>query len=369
MKQGMVWLFMLLKRQMKKVSLYVILLGIVGSTFFIRHIAVNFSVSISIGVMNEQGEKPQGEENASDMAQRVLELMTGHKGLVKFIEYDNEEELKQDVRTSDIYAGYIFMQNFGRDVAKEGLKDSVKVISTEDSIVSKITNELVFSFVMQEYTYALLFYDTCETGYFDEFDEEQIAEDLRRFYEENRTNGSTFSVAYSGVKKQSNQMKMDVFDYISPMIHGMIGVFIFLSGLCGTLILYKDRECGTFARFTTVQTIAVSFAEILIPVFLTGMTGMVCLVFSGISQGTLQEILQGILQGIMVQGTNMFFYIILVSLYCLVLSKIIRNRTVFQAAVPVFLMASLLFCHVFINLNTIVPQFKIISLLLPPYYF
>lgn len=356
MKQGMVWLFMLLKRQMKKISLYVILLGIVGSTFFIRHIAVNFSVNISIGVMNEENR-----EEGSDMSQRVLELMTGHKGLVKFVEYDNEEQMKEDVRTSDIYAGYIFMQDFGKDVDKQELEDSVKVISTEDSIVSKITNELVFSFVMQEYTYALLFYDTCETGYFDEFDEQQIAEDLRRFYEENRTNGSTFSVAYSGVKKQSNQMKMDVFDYISPVIHGVIGVFIFLSGLCGTLILYKDRECGTFARFTTVQTIAVSFAEILIPVFLTGITGMVCLVFSGMYQETSQ--------GMMGQWGHMFFYIILVSLYCLILSRIIRNRTIFQATVPVFLMASLLFCHVFINLNTIVPQLKFVSLLLPPYYF
>lgn len=361
MKQGMVWLFMLLKRQMKKISLYVILLGIAGSTFFIRHIAVNFSVNISIGVMNEGDEEAEGKENAADMAQRVLKLMTGHKGLVKFVEYDNEEEMKQDVRTSDIYAGYIFMQNFGKDVGKEELEDSVKVISTEDSIVSKITNELVFSFVMQEYTYALLFYDTCETGYFDEFDEEQIAEDLRKFYEENRTNGSTFSVAYSGVKEQSSRMETDVFDYISPMIHGVIGVLIFLSGLCGTLILYKDRECGTFARFTTIQTIAVSFAEILIPVFLTGMTGMVCLIFSGMYQE--------ISQGMMGQWGHMFFHIILVSLYCLILSGIIRNRTVFQAAVPVFLMASLLFCHVFINLNTIVPQFKFISLLLPPNYF
>ena len=361
MKQGMVWLFMLLKRQMKKVSLYIILLGMIGSTFFIRHIAVNFSVNISIGVMNEQSGETEGDENGSDMAQRVLGLMTEHKGLVKFIEYDNEEQMKQDVRTSDIYAGYVFMHNFGKNVGKEKLENSVKVISTENSIVSKITNELVFSFVMQEYTYALLFYDTCETGYFDEFDEKQIAEDLRRFYEENRTNGSTFSVAYSGVKEQSNRMDMDIFDYISPMIHGVIGILIFLAGLCGTLILYKDRESGTFARFTTVQTIAVSFAEILIPVFLTGMTGMVCLIFSGISQR--------ISQGMMGQWGHMFFYVILVSLYCLILSRIIRNRTVFQAAVPVFLMASLLFCHVFVNLNTIVPQFRVISLLLPPYYF
>jgi len=359
---------MLLKRQLKKVSLYVILLSMAGSTFFIRHVAVDFAVNISIGVMNEengQNGKQENNEDANggnglagaDTAQRILGLMIGHKGLVKFVGYDNEEQMKQDIRTSDIYAGYIFTQDFGKDVEKDELKDSIRVISTEDSIVSKIANELVFSFVMQEYTYALLFYDTCETGYFDEFDEEQIAKDLREFYEENRTNGSTFSVAYSGVKEPDGRMELDIFDYISPVVHGIIGVLIFLSGLCGTLILYKDRENGTFARFTAVQAIAVSFAEILIPVFLTGTAGMACLIFSGLYQGTLA------------QWGHMFFYLLLVSLYCLLLSSIIRSRVIFQAAVPVFLMASLLFCHVFVNLNTMVPQFEYISLLLPPYYF
>lgn len=358
MKQGMVWLLMLLKRQLKKVSLYVILLGMAGSTFFIRHVAVNFAVNISIGVMNEGPEEADGQESRRDTVQKLLELMLRHKGLVKFVKYNSEEELRQDVRTSDIYAGYIFSQDFEKSIESDELENIVKVISTEDSIVSKITNELVFSFVMQEYTYARLFYDTCETGYFDEFDEEQIAEDLRKFYEENRTNGSTFSVAYSGVKEQSGQMEMDVFDYISPVIHGIIGVLIFLSGLCGTLILYRDKESGTFARFTVSETIAVSFVEILIPVFLTGIAGMACLIFSGLYQGNMME-----------QWGHMFFYLVLVSVYCLLLNGIIRNRIVFQAAIPVFLMASLLFCHVFINLNTIVPQFKYISLLLPPYYF
>ena len=253
--------------------------------------------------------------------------------------------------------GYVFSPDFSKKVEDNELNDSVKVISTKDSIVSKITNELVFSFVMQEYTYAMLFYDTCETGYFDEFDREQIEKDLRKFYEDNRTNGSTFSVEYNGVRESKNQIELDVFDYISPVVKGIIGVLIFLSGLCGTLILYKDKDSGTFARFTALQAAAVSFAEIVIPVLLTGMTGMACMIFSRLYQGSLE------------QWAHMFGYLLLVSLYCLFLNGIIRNRVVFQAAIPVFLMASLLFCHVFINLNTIVPQFKYISFLLPPYYF
>lgn len=359
MKKLITWLLMLLKRQLKKVSLYMIILGMVGSTFFIRHIAVNFAVSINIGVMKEPADGEEIQEYSENMktAERIIKLMTGHKGLVKFVEYNDEAQMEKDVRTSDIYAGYIFSQDFWEKVEENELEDSIRVIATEDSIVSKITNELVFSFVMQEYTYARLFYDTCETGYFDEFDTEQIAEDLRSFYEENRTNGSTFSVAYSGAKESSNQIEMDIFDYISPVVKGMIGVLIFLSGLCGTLILYRDKDSGTFGRFTAVQTIFVSFAEIMIPVFLTGMAGMACLIFSGLYSGS---------PG---QWVHILCYMLMVSLYCLVLNELIRNQVVFLAMIPIFMMASLLFCHVFINLNTIVPEFKYISMLLPPYYF
>ena len=361
MKKAMIWLFMLLKRQLKKISLYVIILCMMASCFFIRYVAVKFSVNINIGVMNEKTEQDLPADGTSGydtmISERIMELMTEHKGLVKFVEYDSEEELEKDVRTSEVYAGYIFDQDFWKKVRDDDLKDGIRVIAAKDSIVSKITNELVFSYVMQEYTYDMLFYDTCDTGYFDGEDQEALAEDLRKYYEDNLTNGSTFSVIYSGVMDTGSRIEMNIFDYISPMVKGITGVLIFLSGLCGTLILYRDKESGTFSRFTAAQTLAVSFAEILIPVFLTGISGMICLLLTGLYSGSPAE------------WGHMLCYILLVALYCLVLNQILRSRTVFLAMIPIFMMASLLFCHVFINLNNIVPGFQYISMLLPPYYF
>ena len=357
MKRMFIWLKMLFKRQMKKISIYMILLFMVGCAFFIRHIAVNFQVNINIGVMNQDIQETDETGQDKRVAERILNLMKEQKGLVKFTEYTDEEELRNDVRTSKVYAGYIFQKDFWEKIKDRKLKDAVLVIATEDSIVPKLVNELVFSYIMQEYSYDLLLYDTYETGYFEKEDQDQVAEDLRKYYEEYSSNGSTFSLLYSGVKEVDHTVKLDVFDYISPMIKGIIGVMIFLAGLCGTLILYQDKKNGTFSRFTPLQTVSVSMAEIFIPAFITGIVGNICLILTGLYTGSLPEWIHTLL------------YIIFVTIYCFVLNELIRNRVLFMAMIPVFLMASLLFCHVFVNLNAIVPEFRYISFLLPPNYF
>jgi hypothetical protein len=356
MKRMLMWLFMLWKRQMKKISLYIILLCMIASAFFIRHVAVNFAVNLKIGVMNND---QSADEDSFDgrIVQRIIDRMTAHEGLVTFVEYTDREKLEDDVRTSKVYAGYIFCEDFSKKVQRERLAGGVQVISTPDSIVTRIANELIYSYVMQEYTFQLLFYDTCNTGYFDDYEDSQIVEDLREDYEENLTNGSTFSASYSGVKDYDSHVEMDIFDYISPIIKGLTGVLIFLAGLCGTLVLYQDKENGTFSRFTRWQTAAISLVEILIPVAITSLAGMFCMIATGMRQGTPAEWL------------HILFYLLLVICYCFVLQLIIRKRMIFSALVPVLLMASLLFCHVFANLTALVPELGYVAALLPPNYF
>jgi hypothetical protein len=210
---------------------------------------------------------------------------------------------------------------------------------------------------MQEYTYNVLLYDTYDTGYFDEEDDEQVAEDLRKWYEENLTNGSTFSASYSGMQNYDSHVEMDIFDYISPIIKGLVGVLIFLAGLCGTLILYQDKENGTFSRFTRWQTAFISLVEIFIPVCMTSLAGMGCMLATGMNMGTSAD------------WRHILAYMLLVVLYCFVLQLIIRKRMLFSALVPVLLMAALIFCHVFVNLTALVPEFGYIAMLLPPNYF
>ncbi len=354
MKKMLMWLLMLLKRQLKKPSLYVIMLCMFGCTFFIHHVAVKYTVNIEIGVLNQ--DIHEGETEDRNIAAHIVQLMTEHKGLVKFVEYQDRNTLTDDVRSSKVYAGYIFGKGFADRVRDNDMNGSVKVLSTPGNIVAKFANELVFSQIMKEYTYNLLLYDIYESDYFDE-DREEMAEKLREFYIENSTNGSTFSAEYSGTQGMDRQVELDIYDYISPIAKGIIGVLIFLAGLCGTMILYEDQEAGAFSRFTGGQTTVISLTEILIPTLITTAVGYGCLVYTGLAAFSSGGVL------------HMAGYLVLVVLYCFVLKSFISNKIVFAALVPVLLIASLLFCHVFVNLSTIVPEFNYLAMLLPPNYF
>lgn len=157
MKRAGIWFWMLLKRQLKKPSLYIVIICMVVCCFVIRSAASGFTVNLAVGIMNEDtGEKQAEDGDDAGIAADITELMESHRGLLRFVVYSDEEELKNDVRGSKVYAGYIFQKDFWKAVKDQNIKNSVKVISPKDSMIPKITNELVFSYVMQEYAYALL---------------------------------------------------------------------------------------------------------------------------------------------------------------------------------------------------------------------
>lgn len=343
MKKIFTWFLLLLKRQMKKPSLYLILLCMAGITAFIVYGASHFELDFTVGVMERQAES------------KVLERLCDHEGLVRFVAYDDEKKMREDVQASRIYAGYVFEEDFDEKLRIGELEETVTVISTPKSIIPMLTNEMVFSYVLQEYAYEHLLQDCYETGYF-EGKEEEAEESLEEYYQKYLTNGSTFSAVYKGGVIDRSGTKT-IYDYLSPMIDGMVAVFIFLSGLCGVILFRRDRDSGAFSRFTGVQTVAAGVVEVFIPVFVTAMMGMGCLICSGRYMGNGQEWL------------HMAGYILLVVVSCMVFHYIIPNRAMFAAMIPVFFLASLMFCHVFINLNTLFPQLKYISMLLPPYYF
>ncbi len=349
MKKGIMYLRMLLKRQMKKGSIYLILAAIFASTFFIRHAAVHYTIDVKIGFCME--------EQKDVMVQRIQMAMEEHRGLVRFVCYDGEADLKRAVQRGEVYAGYFFTGEFDSTRDVDCMEGSVRVFAQPESFVPKVANELVFSYIMQEYAYRILQECTTEVLWFTE-DAEETETVLRECYEENLTNGSTFSVEYSGNKeRQTSSVELDVFDYLTPVARGIAATLIFLAGLCGALLYYQDRENGVFSRMTIYQRELFCLAEILLPVLLSGITTYLCFLCTGIWELTWETCL------------HMAEYLLLVTLYCDVLRLFVRRKIVFLMLIPVFLMASLLFCNVFVNLSSFVPALDVISRLLPPGYF
>lgn len=267
MKKIITWLRILFKRQLKKVSLYVILAMLILTCAGIRYVARNFSVHIDIGVVN------QDDGNVSSMIEKGL---YEHNGLVSFVKYDSRAELVSAVQSGNVYGGYIIKPEFSKKLIEGDTEEIIEALSTPNNIISGISNEMFFSFVMKELSYEELVQDTIDTGLFDKLSEEEIRRELREYYDSNLANGSTFSLAYENTPKdyEGKFTSIDILDYISPVIAGLTGLMIFIGGLCGCLSYYDDRKNGSLILLSPVFKQLTAIIEIAVPVFIVTAAGI-----------------------------------------------------------------------------------------------
>lgn len=328
MKKMIVWLRLLCKRQLKKFSLYFVIALMIFTCLGLRYAATNFAISIEIGVTNMDD---------GIMAKRIVDNMKGSDGLVKFVEYDTEEELVEAVQGSKVFGGYIIKKDFTSKIMQGDTKETIEVISTPNNIVIKVANEIFFSYVMEEFSYEELVRDTINTGYFDDMSEEEIREELRESFETNLTNGTTFALDYEHAPKDYNgkAININVYDYITPIVAGIVGLMIFLGGLCGTINYFDDRQNKSFVLLKSGFKQLVALIEIAIPVFIITIVGIVMVMVVDLENNLLYA-----------TGKYML-YALLVVVYCFILKTVIRSKPVFVSFIPVMIMLSLIFCPVY----------------------
>lgn len=349
MKKIITWLRILFKRQLKKVSLYVILAMLILTCAGIRYVAQNFSVHIDIGVVN------QDDGNVSSMIEKGL---YEHNGLVSFVKYDSRAELVSAVQSGNVYGGYIIKPEFSKKLIEGDTEEIIEALSTPNNIISGISNEMFFSFVMKELSYEELVQDTIDTGLFDKLSEEEIRRELREYYDANLANGSTFSLAYENTPKdyEGKFTSIDILDYISPVIAGLTGLMIFIGGLCGCLSYYDDRKNGSLILLSPVFKQLTAIIEIAVPVFIITAAGIFILMGTGMETQA---------------GAAIFKYIIydlIVIAYCYLLKTIIRRKEMLVSLIPVLSLISILFCPIFTNIASVSPFMANIGKAVPLYW-
>lgn len=349
MKKAITWLVILFKRQLKKVSLYVILAILVFACVSIRYVALNFSVTIEIGVVN------QDKGNVSAMVEKGL---YGHEGLVTFVRYNSRAELIEGVQSGSVYGGYVIKPEFSKKLLEGDSENIIEAFSTPNSLISGISNEMFFSFVMKELSYEELVKDTLDTGLFKTLSEEEIRRELREYYELNLANGSTFSLSYENTPKdfEGKFTSIDVLDYISPVITGLTGLLIFIGGLCGSLSYYDDKKNGSLALLKPVFRQLVAVIETAAPVLIITLAGIVILIITGMETSV------GAAAG------KYIGYDLIVIAYCYLLKTIIPRKEIFVSLIPVLSLMSVFFCPIFTNIAAVSPVLAGIGKTVPLYW-
>jgi len=133
----------------------------------------------------------------------------------------------------------------------------------------------------------------------------------------------------------------------------MFAILMLLCGLASTMYYINDEKNGTFDWLTPRKKLLVLW------------TSNFCAVTIAAIFSTIALILSGNYTNFGTETVMMLLYILASASFCTLVGAVIPSRRAFGIIIPIVLIGCLVFCPIFFDLS----QYRIIQLLLPPYYY
>ncbi len=326
----------------------ILLIFIPALTLFVRFLPQNAKSSdITVGFLFENDN-----EIADKM--RTLLLSSG-EGSFSFVEYSDKSAMENDVTTGALECAYIFNSDFSKSVSDGRYKNSVEAVTTPSSMLLSAVNEIVFAAVVRMSGYEVLD-DYIHIEGLDEDTTSQLGDYMYRSYEAYCTSGETFHLDIRTTNNISLNDDTTAASTVTFPLRGLLSILIMLASLTGSIAWLVDRENGLFAPRPRSFGVLSYILYPLLPAVLFTLCSELAL---GISQNAYQPA---------VEIVYSLRYIIMVTAFSCVCCLLKKSRYVILL-VPVLLIGSLIFCPVFINIESFIPAFRFISRIFIPRYF
>lgn len=339
------FLFLLIcKRSLKKPSFLLILLIFPLAGFLFASISQKEEARLFVALYGEKED---------DFSSSIIhQLCQSDYHLLSFYSCNSIEQLKKDVLTGRAQWGYIFPKDFETRLQTGMARKSISVLSSPSSLFIPVSNELIFSRVMEAHSLFLLKQslennDPSSSSLF------SMAED---FYEHHLNAESSFSFQYS-YKDATSIDSLKPPSIVMASFAGFASVLVFLSALTGILSYEKDKEQRIFSSVPYTLSPFLPVISILAPSILGGTSALLGLYTA--RQG----------EGLLLDTAKMALYILLLLVYCLLLKFLFRNFTRLSIIIPFLLLGSLIFSPIFIDFGSFSPVFRILSFLFPPTFY
>lgn len=375
MKKYLIWFSLLMKRMIKIPAFAFMLIGLFLLAIAVSKLEQGEHTESEVGIMIETKAGQDLSKTNEEWNQSFLSILHEQKGILSFQVYENKEMLIRDVERGRLDCGFILPQNLRDRINEEAWQGTITLYSASDSVVTQIAKEriaaAVFTLYSEEsYVNYVKNITDFDLGHTSESDREEIIAFAKSAYETHLLDGSTFGLIYNGnsyngsrpvgnndVEAESindeRQSTNTIFN-----IRGVLAVCIFLSGMCGLLIDWKDRHEKRFLRIApdfvttmaniwipTIYTTGVSFAALFCTDQITGLDGIV------------RELL------------SLIIYQLLIVVYCSIIRLVLRKQETIAAAIPIFTFACIICCPVWIRLAVYIPVFRVLEKLFPATYY
>ena len=301
---------------------------------------------ILVGVYHEDEE----------LSKLVCETLKEKEGYIKFLSYNNKDEMIEAVETKKLECAYIFPPDFKERLDNYKIKRCITCIESPATILSSLSDEVVFAGIIGEYGKNIAI-DFAKENNIVIGDDLTNKENIARNYERFNTPGKTFYINYEYIEadeKNSVEVKDKTTTYA---IHGIVSVLILISGLFGAVKWFEDEKRGLYSSFNTIEKILIGFISILAPTVLMALSGILTIYLSNTYTYMSREFI------------SMGLYILLVCGYSYLLKLIVKSGTDICVILPVVTIGSLIFCPVFIDVSKVIPFISGINKLFPSFYY
>ncbi len=335
------WLMMLNKRLLKKISFLIILCSIP-----LLVLGVNLMAKQESGILRVI----LCQEDADDLSEKIVSQLLDMKSALSFVEVETEEEAIRLVQANKADAAWIFPEDFEgvmKTYFQEGIWDEplIRVVEKEDNVMLHLSREVLFGGLYSSITYTV-YEQFVRTEVLDgtEVSDEELWESYQK------TNMEENMFVFSYLDGETADMGTS---YMLYPVRGLLALVIVLCSLALGLYFMQDEQNGIFIRLPLNRTVLGSVLYQMPGLVDVGLVVLLALFFSGVAIDLLTEL------GLM------FVYLWMVAGFSDLVRRLCKKQVRLGALIPMLVLIMLAVTPIFMG----APNMKWLQLLLPPYYY
>ena len=228
------------------------------------------------------------------------------------------------------------------------IKNTITLYTSPSTVTGSLSTESIFAALARLYDRQILV---------DHMQDEATGDLYDTWY----ANGNIFhfEYVYGDIQIDADHVRTKSANNIFP-VKGINAVIIFIMSLYSACILKEDEKKGLFSTLHSGEKQSCQIVMFLALPVLSFISGILALLFAGILKSGISGIFQ---------IAELILYTTAAGVYAWILKLLVRSSSILLCLIPFFLMGSLIFTPVFVDIGRFVPSIGWIGRLFLPYYF
>lgn len=338
MEKYVIWYALLSRARMKKLTFWLMLLGMAGVVLLIGKSVLPQNTNTKIGIYCED----------DDFLETMLQNLEKNESIFSFEKMESEEELKKVVISGQLECGFLIDDNIERKMERGSLEEAVICYRSSFSNKTEVAKETFFAAFFECYSEILLKNSASELiG-----EEGQEALETLLTANQEYLDGKDVFYIEKEVVGEAQSVKTDEKEIVFP-VRGTIGLFIFMT----VLLIYGEgiqTEKNSFRKYLPgSQKVIFSFLDC--------MAGAMAEIAFGI---VLMKVMN-VAENIGIEIIMLLFLVTFSFVWSCLLGIFLKKEDTYMGWMFGVLLLNAVVCPVFFDMAEYIPAVKMLRCFLP----